>query len=226
MPNASHRAIKDRLFAQFARIGKTVASPTRVELLDLLSQGEKPVEVLAAQAEASIKNTSAHLRELRLARLVETRREGTRIFYRLADPDVFQFLRTLQALARKQIAELEQVMKLYLEGRDSLEPVTAEELLRRMRRKEVTVLDVRPADEYRQGHVPGALSVPVAELERRLGDLSKRKEIVAYCRGPYCLFAIEAVEILRTRGFRVRRLSGGLPDWASQGFPVALGARS
>ena len=216
-----HRELKDPLYAQFARIGHAVSSPKRIELLDLLGQGEKPVETLAEQSGTPLKNTSAHLRVLRQAGLVETRREGTYVYYRLAGDDVLRFLRDLQALARGRLAEVERVASLYLDGRDEMEPVTLAELRRRMRDGDVTVIDVRPAAEYHAGHIPGALSIPVAELKRRLGEIPKRREVVAYCRGPYCVYSIEAVELLRKHGFRARRADEGLPDWRARGLPVA-----
>ena len=193
----AHRELKDPLYAQFARIGHAVASPVRIELLDLLAQGEKTVEALAEQSAAGIKNTSAHLRVLRQARLVETRREGTYVYYRLADDDVSRFLRDLQRLGRQRLAEVEQVARQYIDGRDELEPVTLGELRKLVREDAVTVIDVRPHDEYEAGHITGALSIPVAELNRRLRELPKRREVIAYCRGPYCVFSLEAVTLLR-----------------------------
>ena len=219
----SHREFKDPLYAQFARIGHAVASPKRIELLDLLSQGEKSVEQLAEQSSAPLKNTSAHLRVLRQARLVETRREGTYVYYRLAGEDVLRFLRDLQALARSRLAEVERVATLYIDSRDELEPVTLAELRRRLREGDVTVIDVRPEEEFRAGHVPGALSIPVAQLKRRLAEIPKKREVVAYCRGPYCVYSVEAVGILRKHGYRARRAGEGLPDWRASGLPVAAG---
>ena len=220
----SHREFKDPLYAQFARIGHAVASPKRIELLDLLTQGEKSVEQLAEQSSAPLKNTSAHLRVLRQARLVETRREGTYVYYRLAGEDVLRFLRDLQALARSRLAEVERVATLYIDSRDELEPVTLAELRRRLREGDVTVIDVRPEEEFRAGHVPGALSIPVAQLKRRLAEIPKKREVVAYCRGPYCVYSVEAVGILRKHGYRARRAAEGLPDWRASGLPVAAGA--
>jgi rhodanese-related sulfurtransferase len=217
----SHRAFKDPLYAQFARIGHAAASPKRVELLDLLAQGEKTVETLAEQTATPVKNTSAHLRVLREARLVDTRREGTWVYYRLAGDDVVRFLRAMQALARSRLAEVEQVTRRYLTSRDELAPVTLDELRRLVRDGDITVLDVRPREEYDAGHIPGALSVPVAELEGRLGELPKRREVIAYCRGPYCVYSVEAVELLREHGYRARRTDDGLPDWRAAGRPVA-----
>ena len=219
----TQRVFKDPLYAQFARIGHAVAGPKRIELLDLLAQGEKTVEQLAEQSATALKNTSAHLRVLRQARLVETRREGTFIYYRLADDEVLRFLRSLQALGRGRLAEVEQVASLYLDGRDELEPVSLEELRRRVREGDVTVIDVRPEDEYRAGHIPGALSIPVEQLGRRLREIPKRREVVAYCRGPYCVYSVEAVELLRKRGYRARRIREGLPDWRASGLPVVAG---
>jgi len=214
------RAFKDALYGQFARIGHAVSSPKRLELLDLLGQGEKTVEQLADQTATPIKNTSAHLRALRQARLVETRRDGTHIWYRLADEGVAAFLLALEALGRRRYAEVREVAASYLEHRDTLEPIAAEELLRRLDAGDVTLIDVRPEDEFAAGHIPGALSLPVTELAARVHELPKRKEIVAYCRGPYCVFAVSAVEILRRRGYRARRMLESIPGWRARGYPV------
>lgn len=218
-----HRDFKDPLYAQFARVGHAVASPKRIELLDLLSQGEKTVEQLADQSAASVKNTSAHLRVLRQVQLVETRRDGTYIHYRLAGDDVFEFLRNLQTLGRNRLAEVQQAATLYINGRDELEPVTLKELRRRLRDDDVTLIDVRPAEEYRAGHIPGALSIPVNQLKRRVRELPKSREVVAYCRGPYCMYSVEAVAILRKNGYKARRADEGLPDWRASGLPVTAG---
>jgi rhodanese-related sulfurtransferase len=218
-----HRDFKDPLYTQFARIGHAVASPKRIELLDLLSQGEKTVEELAEQSAASVKNTSAHLRVLRQARLVETRRESTYIHYRLASDDVFRFLRDLQALSRNRLAEVQQAANMYIDRRDDLEPVTLKELRRRLRDDDITLVDVRPVEEYRAGHIPGALSIPVAQLKRRLPEIAKGREVVAYCRGPYCVYSVEAVEILRKHGYKARRTGEGLPEWRASGLPVSAG---
>lgn len=219
-----HRHLKDPLYAQFARIGHAVASPVRIELLDLLAQGEKTVEALAQHAAATIKNTSAHLRVLRQARLVDTRRDGTHIYYRLADTEVSRFVRDLQRLGHRRLAEVDQVVRQYVDDRDELEPVTLPELRKLVRGGDVSVIDCRPHDEYESGHIPGALSMPLTELKHRMRELPKRRLIVAYCRGPYCVFALEAVTLLRHRGFKARRSEEGWPAWRDAGLPVAVGA--
>jgi rhodanese-related sulfurtransferase/DNA-binding transcriptional ArsR family regulator len=218
--STDHRAFKDALYTQFARLGHSVSSPKRLELLDLLGQGEKTVEQLAEQTATAVKNTSAHLRVLRQARLVETRRDGTYIRYRLADEGVAEFLLALQALGRHRYAEVREVAESYLERRDTLEPIPPEELRRRLDAGDVTLIDVRPGDEFAAGHIRGALSVPVADLGDRLRELPKRTEIVAYCRGRYCVLAVTAVEFLRQRGYRARRLIESVPAWRARGYPV------
>jgi rhodanese-related sulfurtransferase len=220
---ARHREFKDALYAQFARIGHALASPKRIELLDLLAQGEKTVEVLAQYVAMPIKNTSAHLRVLRQARLVETRREGTYVYYSLADDEVFTLLRALQALGHGRLADVQQVVQHYMDRHDQFEPVTLKELRRLLREDDVTVVDVRPAEEYEAGHIPGALSVPVAELKQRLREIPKNREVVAYCRGRYCIFSLEAVTLLRKHGYRARRAHEGMPDWKAAGLPVESG---
>ena len=219
-----HRDFKNALYAQFARIGHALGSPSRIELLDLLAQGEKSVEQLAADAALSVKNASAHLRALRQARLVETRRNGTFIHYRLADDGVAQLVRSLQDVGHRRLAEVEQVARLYLHDRDALAPVSLAELRTLMRDGQVTVIDVRPREEYEAGHIPGAISMPITELARRGAELPKKREIIAYCRGPYCVYSLEAVTALRKRGLRARRAEQGMPEWRARGLPVALGA--
>ncbi len=221
----AHREFKDALYAQFARIGHALASPKRIELLDLLAQGERTVEALAAQIATPIKNTSAHLRALRQARLVETRRDGTYVYYRLADEDVFRLLRTLESLGHSRLADVQHVVSSYLDRRDQLEPVTFKELRRLMREDDVTVVDVRPSEEFEAGHIPGAISVPVPEIKRRLRDIPKGREVIAYCRGRYCVYSLEAVTLLRKHGYRARRAHEGLPDWKAAKLPVETRAR-
>lgn len=221
----SHREFKDALYLQFARIGHALASPRRVEILDLLGQGPKTVEELAEAIATPVKNTSAHLRVLREARLVETRKEGTYVFYKHADGPIAPFLRALQELGRERLAEVEQVVNHFLHGQDELQPVTLSELRRRLRAGSATIIDVRPRSEYEAGHVPGALSVPIEELKRRMKELPKSREVLAYCRGPYCVFSLDAVKALRKHGYRARRADEGLPGWRLAGLPVATGAK-
>lgn len=220
----AHRTFKDALYAQFARIGHAVSTPKRIEILDLLGQAERTVADLAELTATPVKNTSAHLRALRTAGLVETRKDGPHVFYRLADERVHKFLRELQRLAHARLADVERVTQLYLDGRDELEPVSARELERRIREGDVTVIDVRPREEYEAGHIPGALSVPVDQLKRGRAAVPKAREVVAYCRGRYCVYAVEAVTLLRKRGYRARRLLDGLPGWRGEGHKVAAGA--
>jgi len=214
---------KTELFDQFARIGKVLASPSRLLLLDLLSQGEKAVDTLAEQAGLSVPNTSNHLRELRAASLVRTRREGQHIYYRLASHTVRQLLRSLQDVAHENLAEVRELVSDFYEDPDGLEGVDVEALDQRVQEGSVIVLDVRPPDEYTAGHIPGAVSLPISELEERLRELPRDREIVAYCRGPYCLFSRQAVERLRSHGFRAYRMEEGVAEWEERGFPVAAG---
>ena len=219
------RETKDALYEQFARIGKAVTSPRRIELLELLAQGERSVETLAGAAGLGVTSASAHLQVLRGARLVATRREGTRILYRLADDDVVALIGLVRRLARARLAEVDEVVDAYFSARDTLEPIGHHELLVRSERAEVVVLDVRPREEFEAGHIPGAISIPLEDLRTRLGELPRGLEVVAYCRGPYCVLAPQAVELLAQRGFRARRLDEGLPEWRLAGLPVAAGAR-
>jgi rhodanese-related sulfurtransferase/DNA-binding transcriptional ArsR family regulator len=215
------RGTKIALFDEFARVGRALASGRRIELLDVLANGERTVEALAGEVGLSVANTSHHLQTLRLAGLVTSRRAGTSIHYRLAGPEVFELWRTLRTLAAGRLAEVERLAAAYLGGRDQLEPVTREELARRLAEgDDLSVLDVRPAAEYTAGHLPGAVSIPVGELARRLAELPGGREVVAYCRGPYCAFAHEAVALLRQEGFSARRLEDGLPEWQAAGLAV------
>jgi rhodanese-related sulfurtransferase/DNA-binding transcriptional ArsR family regulator len=213
------------VYDQFARIGKALASPARLEILDLLSQGEKTVEQLAQQARLGVKNASAHLRVLREARLVEGRKEPPHVFYRLADERVFRVVHELRTLARERLAEIERISRDWFAAPSGLEPIDGAELLARAEAGEVTVLDVRPADEYEAGHLPGAVSMPVEELERRLSEIPTGRPVVAYCRGPFCVYAVEAVETLRRHGYSAVRMEEGVPEWRLGGNPVATGSR-
>jgi rhodanese-related sulfurtransferase len=216
------RAAKTALFDEFARVGRALASGRRIELLDVLANGERTVEALARQADLSVANTSQHLQILRQVGLVTTRRAGTSIYYRLAAAEVFALWQTLRTVAASRLAEVERLAAAYVGDRDELEPVTREELTRRLQDGEsLMVLDVRPAAEHAAGHVPGAVSIPIAELRWRLAELPRDLDIVAYCRGPFCAFAHEAVDLLREEGFHARRLEDGLPEWQAAGLAVA-----
>ncbi|MFN7970911.1 MAG: metalloregulator ArsR/SmtB family transcription factor [Acidobacteriota bacterium] len=222
-PNESRR-FKNMVYEQVARIGKAVASPTRLELLDLLCQGPRSVEELARQSGQSVANTSQHLKALRGARLVDSEKDGLFVTYRLAAPDVGAFFLALRGLAEGRLAEIERVTREFLAGREGMEPVDREALVRRVRSGDVLVIDVRPAEEYHAGHIPGARSLPLSELKRQLKDLPRGKDIVAYCRGPYCVLAVHAVDLLRKRGYRAWRLDDGVLDWQARGFRVATGS--
>lgn len=218
-----NRHFKTAIYEQFARIGKAISNPSRLELLDLLCQGPRTVEVLANEAKLGLANTSQHLKALRAARLVEAEKAGLYVTYRLADEQVCQFFRALRTLAETRLAEVGAITRQFLEARQGLQPVDRDQLLAKVRDGAVTVLDVRPPEEFRAGHLPGALSIPLKELERRLSELPQDREIVAYCRGPYCVLAVEAVDMLRARGFTAFRLEDGVRDWQARGFPVATG---
>jgi rhodanese-related sulfurtransferase len=214
------RARKTAMYEQFARVGKALANPARLELLDLLAQGERSVEELAATAGMKVSNTSAQLRALAAAGLVATRRDGVRVCYRLAGDEVAAFAGRVQELAAARLAEAERAARDYLGNVAALEPVARDELARRLRDEDVLVLDVRPEAEYAAGHIPGAVSVPHDQLAARLAELPAGADIVAYCRGPYCVYAPDAVRLLREHGFSARPLAGGLPDWRLAGLPV------
>jgi len=215
----AHREFKDQLYAQFARIGKALASPQRLELLDLLAQGERTVEDLAHEVALSIANASQHLRMLHQAHLVESRKAGLYVYYRLADPSVFALWRALRTVGETQLAEVDRLVDTYMHHPEHLEPLSRDNLVRRIASGDAILLDVRPALEYRQGHIAGARSIPVEQIEARLRELDPTGEIVAYCRGPYCLFADEAVALLRAHGFSARRYAEGYPEWAAAGLP-------
>jgi len=215
---------KQALFAQFAIVAKAVAHPLRLELLEQLAQGERSVEVLADRTGMSVANASQHLQHMRRAGLVTARRERKFVFYRLADDTVVELFTVLRRIAERNLAEVDRVVRGYFLNRDSLEPVSRAELVDRAKADLVTVLDVRPPDEFALGHLPGAVNIPLRELETRLAELDTNQEIVAYCRGPYCVLSFEAVAALRGRGFNVRRLEDGYPEWRAAGLPVEVGA--
>jgi ArsR family transcriptional regulator len=219
----SNRSPKLALFTQFAVVAKSAAHPHRLELLEQLAQGERSVEVLADRTGLSVANTSQHLQLMRRAGLVTNRRDGKFVHYRLADDSVLILLTALRRIAERNIAEVERLVRSYFDRRDNLEPVSREELLERSRMGSVTILDVRPQDEFALGHLPGAVNIPLRDLEARLGEMDPGQEIVAYCRGPYCVLSYEAVALLRARGFKVRRLEDGLPEWRAAGLPVEMG---
>jgi rhodanese-related sulfurtransferase len=219
-----HRPFKDRLYAQFARVGAALASPRRLELLDLLAQGERPVEELAQEASMSIGSASQHLGVLREAQLVAAEKRGLHVYYRLARPEVFALYRSLRSVAETQLAEIDRLVDEYLGHRHELSAIGKEELLRRIREGTAVVIDARPVVEFRQGHISGALSIPVDELAQRLNELPRGKDVVAYCRGPYCVYADEAVQLLRDRGIPALRLEEGFPEWAEAGLPTAVEA--
>jgi rhodanese-related sulfurtransferase len=224
MPTTTRPAsLKTAIYEQIARIGQATGSPNRLELLDLLSQSPRTVDALARQTGQSVATTSHHLQVLRRSRLVEAQKAGLYVTYRLADPQVGEFFLNLRGLAESRLAEVQHVTRQYLEGRGGLEPVGNDELVRRVRAGEVTLIDVRPREEYAAAHIPGAISVPLAHLGKRVGTLQKRRDIVAYCRGPYCVMALDAVELLRRKGFRAHRLEHGVPEWRAQGWRVDTG---
>jgi len=215
------RAFKDRLYAEFAVLARALANPHRLELLDLLAQGERSVEDLAQEANLSVTNASAHLQVLRRARLVEADKRGLYVVYRLADAQVFALWRALRECGSAQLAEVQRLITTYFTNRDALEAIDTAELLRRLHDETVVVLDVRPELEYRQGHIPHAVSIPLSTLAERVRELPRDREVVAYCRGPYCVLADEAVQLLRQHGFHARRLSEGFPEWRAAGYPSA-----
>lgn len=218
---SDHRLFKRDLYEQFARVGKALASPARLELLDLLAQSERSVEDLAREADLTVANASQHLQVLRQARLVDVRRDGNLRYYRLAGPEAFRVWQSLRDFGESCVAEVGQLVRTYLQEREDLEAISLEEL--RARLADVVVLDVRPEVEFRAGHIPGARSLPVEQLHARLQDLPQDTVIVAYCRGPYCVYSDEAVQVLRDQGFDARRLAVGLPDWEAAGLPVEGG---
>ena len=222
MKTQDKRAFKNQLYEQFARIGKALSSAHRLELLEVLAQGEHSVEELARETGMAVANASQHLQVLRAAQLVEVRREGVYIYYRLAGEQVFTLWQALRNVGEARIAEIDRIVRTYLHERDHLQPIDATELLKRLAEGQVILLDVRPVEEYEASHLPQARSIPVTELEAHLSELPVDKEIVAYCRGPYCVFADEAVALLRQHGYQASCLKEGLPDWQALGLPIEV----
>src|SRR6516162_4390361 len=222
----SSRNPKLALFAHFAAVAKSLAHAHRLELLEQLAQGERNVDVLADRTGLSVANASQHLQLLRRAGMVTARRDGKFIYYRLADDAALDFLAALRTIAERNIAEVERVIRSYFDKRKGLEGLSRKELMERARAGTVTILDVRPGDEFALGHLPSALNIPLRELEARLGEIDPKQEVVAYCRGPYCVLSYEAVAQLRRRGFNARRLEDGLPEWRAAGLPIVTGTAS
>jgi len=220
MKTFDHRVFKDRLYEQFARITKALSSARRLELIDLLAQGERTVEALANETGMSVANVSQHLQVLRASLLIEVRRDKLYAYYRLADPQVFQLWQAIRKLGEVRLAEIDRVVETYFKDRRAFEAVSAAELIERLDIDNILMLDVRPKIEYDAGHIPKAYSIPIDELAARLRELPETQEIVAYCRGPYCVFSDEAVALLQAHGYKARRLLEGLPDWEAAGFPV------
>jgi ArsR family transcriptional regulator len=220
---ASSENPKRVLFAQFAMVAKAAAHPHRLALIEQLAQGERSVDVLAKRVGISVANSSQHLQHMRRAGLIAARREGKFVFYSLSDDSVLNLLASVRRIAERNLAEVDRVVRSYFDHRDSLEAVSRLELIDRVKAGLVTVLDVRPQDEFALGHVPGALNIPLSQLKERLKDFDSGREIVAYCRGPYCVLSYEAVAILRGQGFKARRLEDGLPEWRAAGLPVEAG---
>jgi len=214
------REFKDLIFQQFANIATAFSSPKRLEIIDILEQGEKDVETLSNQISATFANTSRHLQILKNVRLVESRRDGVRIYYRLADEKVFNCWKGLQSLAENRVAEIREVLKKFLDERDAMNAMSKEELWSHLKSNDVIVLDVRPEEEFASGHIPGAISIPLSELRERLNEIPLDHEVVAYCRGPYCVLAPEAIKILHEEGYDATRLAEGLPEWREAGFLV------
>jgi rhodanese-related sulfurtransferase/DNA-binding transcriptional ArsR family regulator len=221
----TQRHFKNRLYGQLARLGKALSSPHRLEILELLAQTERSVDSLATEMDLSLANTSQHLQALKQAALVDCRRDGLFVYYRLADPDVFELSHVIRSVAERRIADLERLVREQFVGRTDAEGVPMDELLKRARSGQVVILDTRPASEYVAGHIAGAISVPVDDLQRRLKQLTKNREYVAYCRGPYCVYADRAVDILRANGRHARRLVEGFPEWRAAGLPVRDGVQ-
>lgn len=223
MEDLTGREFKNRLYEHFSLIGKALSAPKRLEIIDILCQAERTVESLSREASISVANTSRHLQVLRTARLVEARKDGNFVYYRLADGSVWMLWSMVRGLASQRIAEVNQIVETFFTSRDELEPMSRDTLIDRVKAGLVVVIDVRPKEEYLAGHISGARSLPVDELESRLVELPRDVEIVAYCRGPYCVFSLEAVEILRLRGLNAVRFEDGIRDWSDAGLPITVG---
>jgi rhodanese-related sulfurtransferase/DNA-binding transcriptional ArsR family regulator len=219
----STQSPKHEVFEQLARIGSALSSSVRLEFLELLAQGERSVDDLSSMTGTAVANTSQHLQKLRQAGLIAARKQGQFVFYRVAGDTVMRLLTVLSHVGEAHNAEIERIVRLYFFSKDDFEPVPAAELLERARRGLVTVLDVRPREEFAAAHVPGAVNIPLDELQKRLSELPKRKEVIAYCRGPFCLMSYEAVQLLRRKGLKARRLQDGMPEWRTAGMPVEGG---
>lgn len=218
------REFKDETFAQFARIASAFASPKRIEIIDVLAQGERNVETLAAETGLTVANASRHLQILKAGGLVTSRKDGVQVIYRTASPEVLEGYRALRSLADERLADVGRLVREYFGDADGVEPITRKELIRRTRRGEVTIVDVRPDEEFAAGHIAGALSLPLSSLQRLLSEVPTKKEVIAYCRGPYCVLAAEAVRVLRKKGYSARRLEEGYPEWRDAGLPVESGS--
>jgi rhodanese-related sulfurtransferase/DNA-binding transcriptional ArsR family regulator len=222
--SASHREFKDHLYGQYAVIGKAIANPRRLEIIELLAQSERTVESLAEETATSLANVSQHLQSMRQAHLLDSRKQGLNVFYRLADPNVFELAIAIRKVAEQRLAELDRLVRDHFSDRSESQPVPMADLLKLARSGKAVILDTRPANEYLAGHIPGAISVPVEEFRQHLKKLPKDKEYVAYCRGPYCIYADQAIEMLQAKGRKAKRLEEGFPEWRAAGFPVAVGA--
>ncbi len=216
----SSKSFKQDLFSQFARIGKALSNGNRLEIMEFLAQSERSVDEIAKLSNLTVGNTSQHLQQLRLSGLVQTRKSGLKVYYRISDDEVIKLLNLLRSVAETNLAEVDRLVNTYLITKDKLEPICREELMSRVKDDLVTVIDVRPAEEYAAGHLPGATNIPLNELEKRIAELDPGVEVVAYCRGPHCVLAFEAVERLRQKGMKVRRLEDGYPEWKLAGLPV------
>ena len=214
------REFKDAMYDGLSKLLKALSNPYRLEIIEILSQGEKSVEGIVRITNLSFANASQHLQVLRGARLVESEKRGQYVIYRITDEAVCKFLLSMRLLAEREFAEVEQLKRRFLEGKEGMEPVNRDSLIQRVKEGTVIVLDVRPAEEYQAGHIPGAISIPLKELEQRLSELPRDQEIAAYCRGPYCVLAVQAVQVLRSKGFHAFRMEEGVQDWRARGFPV------